>query len=134
MKAARPVVLLTLAALVASAAAHNEVIEKPECDGSKNVTIRYAGSTERLYLEAAVSGQRGGCVALTDIFNDRAGRGPLYPVDPQTGARVGYVTGTWLLTEDLYVQDGITLNVSRGSKPREVIDLPVRSDREELRV
>lgn len=111
----RPVVLLlSIAASVLYAAAENDPIEQPECDSSKDVTIRYASSTERLYLEAGESGERGGCVTLTDIFEARAGKAPLYAVDPDSGERVDEATGTWLLTESLYVEDGITLNVSRG--------------------
>lgn len=93
-------------------ASENDVIEEPDCDSSASVNIRYATTTARLYLEAATAGERGGCMTLTDIYNDRGDEGPLYPVDPSTGTRVSTATGTWLLTEDLYVEDGITLNVS----------------------
>lgn len=105
--------LLTLASLAASIAAENDVIDQPECDSSKTVSIRYSSTSQRLYLEAAEDGERGGCVTLTDIFDARAGKAPLYAVDPDTGDRVDEPTGTWLLTESLYVEDGITLNVSR---------------------
>lgn len=91
-------------------AADNAVIDEPKCDSSKAVSIRYASSTERLYVESG-SGGRGGCVTLTEIFNAQGGSGPLYPVNPSSGSRTGSPTGTWLLTEDLYVEDGITLNV-----------------------
>lgn len=102
-----------MASLMAFVVAENDPIPQPECDANKTVSIRYASTTARLYLEAAVSGDRGGCVTLTDIFEARAGQGPLYPVDPADGTRVEAATGTWLLTEDLYIEDGITLNVSR---------------------
>lgn len=104
--------LLPLACLALRVAADNEVIEEPKCDSSKDVNVRYASSTKRLYLEAGDSGERGGCSTLTDIFIARAGKAPLYAVDPDSGDRVDEPTGTWLLTESLYVEDGITLNVS----------------------
>lgn len=96
-------------------ASENEVIAKPRCDSSASVNIRYASSTERrLYLEPATFYDQDACVTLTDIFNDRGDQGPLYPVDPSTGTRVSTATGTWILTEDLYVGDFVTLNVSLG--------------------
>lgn len=118
MTAAKTIGLCTLlASYLASTAAVNDVIEQPECDATKAVNIRYASSSERLYLEAAEDGQRGGCVNLTAIFEERAGKAPLYAVDPDTGDRVDEPTGTWLLTESLYVEDGITLYVSLLHQP-----------------
>lgn len=105
-------VLLALATAIANVAAENEPIEEPDCDASKTVNIRYASTSKRLYLEAAEPGERGGCMTLSEIFEARAGKAPLYAVDPATGSRVEEITGTWLLTESLYVEDGITLNVS----------------------
>lgn len=106
-------ILLALAFLITRTAAENGVIKQPDCDSSKSVTIRYASSTPRLYLEAAEDGERGGCVTLSQIFDARDGKGPLYAVDPDSGDRVDESTGTWLLTESLYVEDGITLFVSQ---------------------
>lgn len=89
----------------------NEPIPQPDCDAEKSVNIRYSATSKRLYLEAAEPGERGGCVTLTNIFEARAGKAPLYAVNPESGTRVNEPTGTWLLTESLYVEDGITLNV-----------------------
>lgn len=110
---AKRIVLFTVATLVANAAAESDPIEQPECDSSKTVSIRYSSSSQRLYIEAGESGEQGGCVTLTEIFEAREGKEPLYAVDPETGDRVDEATGTWLLTESLYVEDGITLNVSQ---------------------
>lgn len=104
--------MLGVVALVGKVFADNEPIPEPDCDASKTVNIRYAATTKRLYLEAATSGERGGCVTLGQIFEARAGKAPLYAVDAISGERVTEATGTWLLTEELYVEDGITLNVS----------------------
>lgn len=101
--------LLTFAS---GASAENEPIPEPECDSTKAVSIRYAATSARLYLEAGTAGDRGGCIRLTEIFEARAGKAPLYAVDPSTGNRVPNATGTWLLTTNLFVEDGITLNVS----------------------
>ncbi|CAN0491507.1 unnamed protein product, partial [Ectocarpus sp. 12 AP-2014] len=85
---------------------------KPDCDSDVAVSIRYAGTTARLYLESADNGTtRGGCVTLGQIWESRAGKGPLYAVDPDSGNVSTNATGTWLLTEELYVEDGITLKV-----------------------
>lgn len=104
--------LVTMVTRVADVAADNDVIDEPKCDSGKSVKIRYASSTKRLYVEAGSSGKRGGCATLSDVFDLRGTEGPLYPVNPSSGSRASSPTGTWLLTEDLYVEDGITLNVS----------------------
>ena len=96
----------------------NEPIPKPACDGNKTVSIRYSRTSERLYLEAAVVGDRGGCVSIDEIWAARGGgakggaKAPLFAVDPETGVYSDTITGTWLLEESLYVEDGITLKVS----------------------
>eukprot|EP00904_Undaria_pinnatifida_P008377 jgi/Undpi1/466/HiC_scaffold_1.g00462.m1 len=95
----------------------NEPIPKPACDGNKTVSIRYSRTSERLYLEAAVVGDRGGCVSIDEIWAARGGgakggaKAPLFAVDPETGVYSDTITGTWLLEESLYVEDGITLKV-----------------------
>ncbi|CAN0520263.1 unnamed protein product [Scytosiphon promiscuus] len=96
----------------------NEPIPKPECDMNKTVSIRYSKTTERLYLEAGVLGERGGCVSVDQIWAARGGgakggvKAPLFAVDPETGLYSDTITGTWLLEESLYVEDGITLKVN----------------------
>lgn len=99
----------------------NEPIPKPECDANNNVSIRYAATTGRLYLEG-VNGSRGGCVTIDQIWEARGGgakggaKPPLYAVDAATGNYSESMTGTWLLEEDLYVQDGVTLKVQQCPK------------------
>lgn len=106
-------VLLTLLSVAAAedTASPNEAIPKPECDDSAEVSIRYAGTTGRLYLESADGTSSGGCVTLGQIWESRAGKAPLYAVDPESGEVSETATGTWLLSEELYVEDGITLKV-----------------------
>ncbi|CAM9816491.1 unnamed protein product [Ectocarpus sp. 6 AP-2014] len=102
----------TSTAAAADTPSPNEPIPKPDCDSDIAVSIRYAGTTARLYLESADNGTtRGGCVTLGQIWESRAGNGPLYAVDPDSGNVSTNATGTWLLTEELYVEDGITLKV-----------------------
>lgn len=113
----RNVAIATLSfasALTQTVTAENEPIPQPECNASKPVTLRYSNTSARLYIEAGEAGERGGCVSLNEIFEQRGGNSPLYAVDPESGARSDNATGTWLLTEDLYVEDGITLNVHGG--------------------
>lgn len=41
-------------------------------------------------------------------------KGPLYPLDPVSGEKLMHasqVTGHWLIESDLYVTDGVTLQV-----------------------
>ncbi|CAN0567845.1 unnamed protein product, partial [Laminaria digitata] len=68
-------------------------------------------ASSRLYLVSADGTTRGGCVTLEQIWEERGGKAPLYAVDPKTGDISDSATGTWLLTEELFVQDGITLQV-----------------------
>lgn len=99
-------------AVAVDTASPNVAIPKPVCNSSTPVSIRYSSSSERLYLESADGSTRGGCVTLTDIWDSRRGKAPLYAVDPISGDVSSTVTGTWLLRESLYVEDGITLQVS----------------------
>ena len=55
-------------------------------------------------------------MTLTEIWEERGGKAPLYAVDPDSGDVSDTVTGTWLLTESLYVEDGITLEVTQTNK------------------
>lgn len=87
----------------------NDAIPKPECDASIPVTIRYSSS--RLYVESADGSTRGGCVTLEQIWKQQESGAPLYAVDSKSGDISDKATGTWLLTEDMYVEDGITLKV-----------------------
>lgn len=111
---ARRAIALALAALgalttvAADTPSPNEPIPKPECNASSNITIRYSSASARLYLESA-TGERGGCVTIGQIWEAREGKTPLYAVDPTSGEISDEATGTWLLTETLYVEDGITL-------------------------
>lgn len=89
----------------------NTPIPKPDCDDSITVSMRYSGVSARLYLESADGKTRGGCVTLSQIWAWREGRPPVYAVDLDNGDISDSVTGTWLLTEELIVQDGITLKV-----------------------
>ena len=95
----------------ADTASPNSPIAKPECDATTTVSVRYSSSSARLYLESADGSTRGGCVTIRGIWEELGGKAPLYAVDPDSGAVSTNVTGTWLLTESLYVEDGITLKV-----------------------
>ena len=48
---------------------------------------------------------------MPQIWEHKKGTVPVYAVDPQSGDISDNSTGTWLLTEDLFVEDGITLQV-----------------------
>ncbi|CAN0302315.1 unnamed protein product, partial [Laminaria digitata] len=93
----------------------NEPIPKPECDESIPVSIRYSSVSERLYLESSDGKTRGGCVTLEQIWEHQRGEAPLYAVDAKSGDISDSATGTWLLTEEVFVEDGITLKVHGSS-------------------
>ena len=90
----------------------NKPISKPSCNKGIDVSVRYSGKSDRLYIESANGRTRGGCITLKQIWEQRDGEGPLYAVDKNGDIR-DKVTGRWLLTDDLYVKDGITLKVGR---------------------
>lgn len=94
----------------------NSAIPKPDCDANTTVSVRYSSSSARLYLESADGTTRGGCVTLRGIWEELGGKAPVYAVDPDSGDVSDSVTGTWLLTESLYVEDGITLKVRKRIK------------------
>lgn len=89
----------------------NAPIAKPQCDDTKSVSIRYSEGSERLYVEHEDGTTRGGCVTLTEIWGNQDGGEVLFAVDPDSGDVTDTATGTWLLTEDLSIEDGITLEV-----------------------
>ena len=93
----------------AKTASPNDAISKPSCSSSKSVSVRYSSGSERLYLE---SSSGGGCITLKEVWESLGGKAPLYAVDSSTGDVSKSATGTWLLTESLYVEDGVTLQVS----------------------
>ena len=106
--------LVARRASAADTASPNDPIAKPDCDSSLSVSYRYSSSSERLYVESGDGSTRGGCVTLTDIWEELDGDAPLYAVDPDSGDVSSTATGTWLLTEHLWIEDGITLQVTVG--------------------
>ena len=97
-------------AVAANTASPNDAISKPKCDSSKPVSVRYSSGSKRLYLEAS---SRGGCITVKEVWERLRGKAPLYAVDSSSGDVSKTATGTWLLTESLFVEDGVTLQVSR---------------------
>ena len=67
------------------------------CDPSINVAVRYSSSSNRIYAEAE---KRGGCISLSEI-SENIENSPLYSLGDNT----------WNLDSDLYIEDGVTLNV-----------------------
>ena len=90
----------------------NAPIAKPQCDVAKSVSFRYTEGSERLYVEHEDGTTRGGCVTLTEIWGNQDGGTVLFAVDPDSGDASDTATGTWLLAENLSIEDGITLQVS----------------------
>lgn len=95
----------------------NHAIAKPGCDVNATVSLRYSSSSKRLYVESPDGVTRGGCVTLKKIWTELGGATPLFAVNASTGNVSDVATGTWLLTETLYVKHGITLQV-RGKQKK----------------
>ncbi|CAN0472665.1 unnamed protein product, partial [Scytosiphon promiscuus] len=110
MAAVMSVLVARRAAAQGDTPSPNSPIPKPECDASKTVSIQYSEGSERLSVESG-DGTRGGCVTLTEIWEYLDGAAPLFAVDPASGDVSDTATGTWLLTENLSIEDGITLEV-----------------------
>ncbi|CAM9851353.1 unnamed protein product [Pylaiella littoralis] len=99
----------------------------PDCESVELPEIRYASSTRRMYVEH--NGTRGGCVTLTQIWEGvTSDTRPLFPIDIATNDRVENVTGVWLLTEELYVTDGVTLQVHGTADGGDCDELRLLSD------
>ncbi|CAN0151476.1 unnamed protein product [Ascophyllum nodosum] len=107
-----------------------EIPEQPACDTTITPQVRYAGSTKRIYVEN--SAERGGCVTLTDIWEEGEGKLPLYPFDASNNERTTSPTGVWLLTEELYVSDGATLQVHGTSRGGDCDELRILSDEKNI--
>ena len=98
----------------------NTPIPKPTCDASKEVSVRYSSTSQRIYLES-VDGSRGGCANLTAIHQALGDSSPLYPLETH---------GEWMLDESLYILDGITLNIYGTAAGGDCDYLKLRSDSE----
>ena len=96
----------------ADTASPNDAIAKPDCDSTIAVSFRYTPESEGFFVESEDDTTRGGCVTLTEIWEWLGGSAPLYAVDPASGDVSSTATGTWLLTENLSIEDGITLKAS----------------------
>ena len=78
----------------------NIISQKPICTFGE-ISVRYASSTQRMYLESAFPGKRSNaCVTLDDVI-EKFPSGPLSKTSP----------GVYYLEEDLYILDGVTLNI-----------------------
>lgn len=96
----------------------NTPIPKPTCDSTKNITVRYSSTSQRIYLES-VDGSRGGCTDPRSIYEALGPTSPLYPLE---------TPGEWMLAESLYVSDGIVFKVYGTGAGGECDYLKLRSD------
>ena len=97
----------------------NTPIPKPACDSSKEVSVRFASSSNRVYVES-VDGTRGGCSSLTHIYETLGtDKSPVFPLE---------TPGEWYLGSELYVLDGITLEVHGTSAGGDCDYLKMKSD------
>ncbi|CAM9884349.1 unnamed protein product [Scytosiphon promiscuus] len=79
---------------------------KPECDASIPVEVRYSATSQRVYFEHT-DGTTGGCANLTQILDFRQEKnGTVKKI-----MNASLVTGHWLIEADLYVMNGVTLEL-----------------------
>ena len=109
--------LLIVSSLLSSVFA-NTPIPKPTCDFAKEVSVRFASSSNRIYVES-LDGSRGGCMTLRGIY-DRLSpeKSPVYPLD---------TPGEWYLESELFSLDGITLQIFGSEAGGDVDWLKVKS-------
>lgn len=98
----------------------NTPIPKPVCDASKEISVRYSSTSQRIYLES-LDGSRGGCASPATVHQALGDSSPLYPLE---------TPGQWKLDESLYVLDGITLNLYGTGAGGDCDYLKLRSDSE----
>ena len=90
------------------------------------ISVRYSPDLKRVSVEPSSDSRgQGGCASLTQIWETLppVQDSPLYAINAITNAVSDVPTGTWLLTEDLYIEHGITLRVmgsARGGDADEV--------------
>lgn len=97
----------------------NIPIPKPSCDSSMNVSVRYASSSNRIYVESSDGSSRGGCSSLTHIYETLGSeKSPLQPLGDDE----------WYLESELYVLDGITLEIFGTSVGGDCDYLKMKSD------
>ncbi|CAM9219249.1 unnamed protein product, partial [Sphacelaria rigidula] len=112
----------------------NTVYPKPPCSTHQNSApqIRYASTTYRIYVElgelesTSSSGATRPCITVGEIWKVLSPKYPqtLHPIDSM-GNFANSSTGMWLLNSDLYVLDGVTMQI-RG--------VSVQGDADEFRL
>lgn len=90
------------------------------CDASKDIAVRYSSTSQRIYLDS-VDGSRGGCASPTYIHQALGATSPLYPLE---------TPGEWMLTESLFILEGITINLYGTDVGSDCDYLKLRSDSE----
>ena len=96
----------------------NIPVPKPGCDATKTVSVRYSSTSQRIYLES-VDGSRGGCATPTSVNEALGTASPLYPLE---------TPGEWFLESELYILDGITLEIYGTSVGGDCDYLKLKSD------
>ncbi|CAM9761421.1 unnamed protein product [Ectocarpus sp. 8 AP-2014] len=95
---------------------------KPACDPTIPVTVRYAASTQRVYFEHT-DGTTGGCATLSDVLAERVEKnGTVKKI-----MNASQVTGHWLIEADLYVTNGVTLQLHGSASGGDCDALRIKS-------
>jgi len=95
----------------------SQSVPKPTCDPSKEVSVRYSSTSNRIYLES-LDGTLGGCMTLTGIYEK------LQPNETV----LSVTSGEWFLGSELIVEDGITLEIYGTSVGGDCDYLKMKSD------
>lgn len=93
------------------------------CNDSIPVSVSVSND-QRIHVN---SNQNGGCITLTDVWKALESE-HLIPIDPVTKRHSLIYTGTWYLNEDLYIEDGVTLNLFGTSRGGDCDELLMKSN------
>ncbi|CAN0343007.1 unnamed protein product, partial [Ectocarpus sp. 12 AP-2014] len=93
---------------------------KPACDPT--IPVRYAASSQRVYFEHS-DGTTGGCATLSDVLAERVEKnGTVKKI-----MNASQVTGHWLIEADLYVTNGVTLQLHGSASGGDCDALRIKS-------
>ena len=95
------------------------------CNDSIPVSVSVSPDDQRIHVN---SNHIGGCITLTDVWKGLDKSEHLTPIDPVTKNTSSIYTGTWYLTEDLYIEDGVTLNLFGSSRGGDCDELLMMSN------
>ena len=99
-------------------------IDDSYCTSKHPITVRRSLSPKGVHCEST---GKGGCFTLSELWKE-PNQDFLFAIDPVTNTVSKIPTGTWFLTQDLYITDGITLNMFGLDRGGDCDELRLSSD------